>query len=107
ANIERAEVNQTYEKSDEALLDMEKVETPGQKTIEDIVTFLNVPVEKTIKTLVFKVDDEFVTVLCRGDHEVNDIKLKNALDAEEVSLATEAEVFELLGCHTGSVGPVQ
>ena len=85
ANIERAEVNQTYEKSDEALLDMEKVETPGQKTIEDIVTFLNVPVEKTIKTLVFKVDDEFVTVLCRGDHEVNDIKLKNALDAEEVS----------------------
>ena len=47
---------------------------------------------QSIKTLIFKADDEMVVVLGRGDHEINDIKLKNALDATVVEFAYEADV---------------
>ncbi len=107
ANIEMAEVNMDYEKPDEEMKEVEKVATPDQKTIEDVVEFLNVPIERTIKSLVFNVDDELVMVLCRGDHEINDIKLKNALEAEVVELADHYAVQELLSCDVGSVGPVK
>ena len=60
-----------------------------------------------IKTLIFKADDELIAVLCRGDHEINDIKLKNALGASEVEFAYEGDVYELLSCEVGSIGPVK
>lgn len=60
-----------------------------------------------IKSLVFEVDGELVVVLARGDHEINDIKLKNALEASSVELASEAAIQDLLGCGVGSIGPVK
>ena len=107
ANIEMAEVGANYEKSNEALLTMEKVATPGKRTIEDIVTFFDVEAAKCIKTLIFKADEDMVAVLCRGDHEINDIKLKNALGATTVEFAYEGDVTELLSCEVGSIGPVK
>ncbi|EFI70379.1 prolyl-tRNA synthetase 1 [Lysinibacillus fusiformis ZC1] len=107
ANIEMAEVIVDYQPSDEALKDVEKVATPEQKTIEDVSAFLKVEPANVIKSLVFDVDGELVVVLARGDHEINDIKLKNALDAGSVELASEAAIQELLGCGIGSIGPVK
>lgn len=107
ANIEMAEVIVDYQPSDEALKDVEKVATPEQKTIEDVSAFLKVEPANVIKSLVFDVDGELVVVLSRGDHEINDIKLKNALDAGSVELASEAAIQELLGCSVGSIGPVK
>jgi prolyl-tRNA synthetase len=107
ANIEMAEVNISYEPSNEELRELEKVKTPGQKTIEQVSTFLNVNAERCFKTLVFKVDDEFVLVLARGDHEINDIKLKNALQAKVVEFATEEETNNFMQCEVGSLGPVK
>jgi len=107
ANIEMAEVIVDYQPSDEALKDVEKVATPEQKTIEDVSAFLKVEPANVIKSLVFDVDGELVVVLSRGDHEINDIKLKNALDAGAVELASEAAIQELLGCGVGSIGPVK
>ncbi|MBK3494353.1 proline--tRNA ligase [Viridibacillus sp. YIM B01967] len=107
ANIEMAEVNVEYTHSDEAMKELEKVVTPDQKSIEEIVGFLNVSAEACIKSLVFNVDDELVVVLARGDHEINDIKLKNALDATSVELADDKAIFDLLGSHVGSLGPVK
>jgi len=107
ANIEMAEVLVDYQPSDEALKDLEKVATPDQKTIEEVSAFLNVDPSNVIKSLVFDVDGEFVVVLARGDHEINDIKLKNALDAGSVELASEAAIRDLLGCGVGSIGPVK
>ena len=49
----------------------------GQKSIEAVSGFLHTEAAKCIKTLVFKVDEKYVFVLVRGDHEINDIKLKN------------------------------
>ena len=107
ANIEMAEVVVDYKLSEEEMLELEKVATPDVKTIEEVSKFLNVPASNCIKSLVFKIDGELVVVLARGDHEINDIKLKNALDADSVELAEEAEIKELLGCTVGSIGPVK
>lgn len=107
ANIEMAEVLVDYQPSDEALKELEKVATPDQKTIEEVSAFLNVEPSNVIKSLVFDVDGELVVVLARGDHEINDIKLKNALDAGSVELASEAAIRGLLGCGVGSIGPVK
>lgn len=91
-----AEVVVEYQPSDEALKEIEKVATPEQKTIEAVSTFLHVEPAQVIKSLIFDVDGELVVVLARGDHEINDIKLKNALNADSVELASEATIRELL-----------
>ncbi|AWE06710.1 proline--tRNA ligase [Lysinibacillus sp. 2017] len=107
ANIEMAEVVTEYTPSDAPMKDVEKVATPDQKTIEEVSAFLNVEASNIIKTLVFDIDDELIVVLARGDHEINDIKLKNALGATSVELAEDAAIKELLGCTPGSIGPVK
>lgn len=107
ANIEMAEVVVEYKPSAEEMLELEKVATPDAKSIEEVSNFLNVPASNCIKSLVFKIDGELVVVLARGDHEINDIKLKNALDADSVELAEESEIKQLLGCTVGSIGPVK
>jgi prolyl-tRNA synthetase len=106
ANIEMAPVNAVYEKKTDELKPLEKIETPDQRTIEEISSFLNVTKESCIKSVLFKVDDRFVLVLVRGDHEVNDIKLKNLYDATNVDLATADETKEALNCVPGFVGPI-
>lgn len=106
ANIEMAPVHVQYEKSNETLAPLEKVETINQKTIEEISQFLNVPKEKCLKSLLFKVDEKFVLVVVRGDHEVNDIKVKNLMGAKSVELATPEETATVLKAEIGSIGPV-
>lgn len=106
ANVEMAPVVNTYEKSTEAEKELTKVETPNQHSIEDVAAFLNVEATSCIKSLLFKVDDRFVLVLVRGDHEVNDIKVKNYFEASVVELATSEETKEVLKCAVGSVGPI-
>lgn len=107
ANIEMAEVVVDYTTPNTPKNAIEKVATPDQKTIEEVSTFLNVEPSNVIKSLVFNIDEELVIVLARGDHEINDIKLKNALGAKSVELAEDAAIKELLGCAPGSIGPVK
>ncbi|HDU6359817.1 TPA: proline--tRNA ligase [Listeria monocytogenes] len=106
ANTEMAPVLYMEKKSHELEKDLEKVATPDQKSITDIVEFLQVPIEKTMKSMLYQVDDEVIMVLVRGDHEVNDIKIKNALDATNVELVDPAVAVELLGANFGSLGPI-
>ncbi|HAM1851286.1 TPA: proline--tRNA ligase [Listeria monocytogenes] len=106
ANTEMAPVLYMEKKSHELEKDLKKVATPDQKSITDIVEFLEVPIEKTMKSMLYQVDDEVIMVLVRGDHEVNDIKIKNALDATNVELVDPAVAVELLGANFGSLGPI-
>ncbi|HFI5794435.1 TPA: proline--tRNA ligase [Listeria monocytogenes] len=106
ANTEMAPVLYMEKKSHELEKDLEKIATPDQKSITDIVGFLEVPIEKTMKSMLYQVDDEVIMVLVRGDHEVNDIKIKNALDATNVELVDPAVAVELLGANFGSLGPI-
>lgn len=106
ANIEMAPVTAVYEKSSETAKELEKVHTENKKTIDEVSFFLNVEAKECIKSLLFKVDDRYVLVLVRGDHDVNDIKLKNYFEASVVELADTAATKEILGCSVGSLGPV-
>lgn len=106
ANIEMAPVAVKYEKSSEEQGTLEKVHTPGQKSIDDVASFLKQDASKLIKSLLFKVDEKYVLVLVRGDHEVNDIKVKNFYNAEIVELVDPNETKEVLGCAVGSLGPI-
>ncbi len=106
ANIEMAPVIANYPKSEEALGELQKVETLNQKTISDITSSLQVSADKCVKSLLFKVDEKFVLILVRGDHEVNDIKVKNLFAATVVELAGTDETQELLSCPVGSLGPI-
>lgn len=106
ANTEMAPVLYMEKKTLEKEAELEKVATPDKRTIQDIVEFLEIPIEKTLKSMLFNVDDEIIMVLVRGDHEVNDIKIKNALDAKNVELSDPDVAIKLLGAEFGSLGPV-
>lgn len=107
ANIEKAEVSY-YEtvNTDEALQPLEKVETPNVKTAQELADFLGQPLENIIKTMVFKVNGEFILLLVRGHHEVNDVKIKDYFKTDDVTMATDDEIRNLLGASPGSLGPV-
>lgn len=107
ANLEKAEVvykpkpKQNYE-----VPPTEKIHTPGVRTIEQLVNSLGIEASEIIKSLVYRIDDQFVLVLVRGDHELNEVKLKNLYDATHVRMATEEEVRQLIGAPVGFVGPI-
>ena len=106
ANVEIAEVNVTYEPSDETEHPLQKVDTPDQKTIEQVGAYLNADATKCIKAMLFNVDGQPVLALVRGDHEVNDIKIKHLFDARTVELATEEETVKWMRADFGYLGPV-
>ncbi|HEC2216542.1 TPA: proline--tRNA ligase [Staphylococcus delphini] len=107
ANIEKAEVPY-YEtaNTNEALQPLEKVETPNVKTAQELADFLGQPLENIIKTMVFKVNGEFILLLVRGHHEVNDVKIKDYFKTDDIAMATDDEIRNLLGASPGSLGPV-
>lgn len=87
-------------------LELEKVATPEAKIIDEVAAFLEADVAETIKTLVFRADEELVVVLMHGNDELNEVKLQNYLGANSVEPATEADVEDLAGAHFGSLGPI-
>jgi prolyl-tRNA synthetase len=105
ANAEKA----VFQKSTQPIaepLDLEEVYTPGVKTIEALANFVNVPTKKTLKAVFYSADSEIVFVVIRGDLEVNDVKLNNALGGiAELRLATPDEVKDK-GLVAGSASPI-
>ncbi|PYZ93110.1 proline--tRNA ligase [Salipaludibacillus keqinensis] len=106
ANIEIAPVKVDYEKSSDPVKELETVETPGKKSIEDITTFLSIEQSNCIKSMLFIVDEEPVLVLVRGDHEVNEVKIKHFFDASSVELTNDVETKKWVNTETGFIGPV-
>ena len=89
----------------EPLLPMEEVSTPGVKTIASLCEYLGISQDKTLKAVFYSADREVVFVTIRGDLDVNEVKLKNALHCRDLSLASEEEV-EAAGLVAGSASPV-
>ena len=110
ANVERAEIKPTRLMArdlKETSPPLKKVATPGKRSIAEVTDFLSLPPERFIKTLVYQVDgDETVAVLVRGDHEVNETKLKAVLGCREVVLAEETRVARATGVAPGFLGPI-
>jgi prolyl-tRNA synthetase len=110
ANIEKAEIRRPGAPDDfraAGVTRFEKVATPGKKTVTDVAEFLKRPVAAFIKTLVYQCDGgELAAVLVRGDHEVNETKLKAVLGCREVALAEDAAVRSATGVAPGFLGPI-
>ncbi len=103
ANREVAKAAREYIK--EPLKDMEKVATPGMKTIEEVAGFLEAKPENTLKSVIYRIDGEVVLCLIRGDLEINEIKLKNYLGVKELEFASEEEIKKA-GMVPGFASPV-
>lgn len=86
---------------------LEKMHTPGVHTIEELTTFLQVPPEQLIKTLIYVLDGKQpVAVVVRGDHEVNELKVQAYMGAESIELANPVTVEQATGVPPGFVGPL-
>lgn len=107
ANIEKAECLRPTEFSNEEKKDIEKIETPNVASCQALADLLEIDLKETTKTMVVKVDGELVMIVLRGDHELNDIKVKKYFEASnDVEFAEEAEILEVFNAHPGSLGPV-
>ncbi|HEY5802353.1 MAG TPA: proline--tRNA ligase, partial [Lysobacter sp.] len=110
ANVELAEAASPGPRAAAAEA-MRKVDTPTQKTCEDVAALMGVALQRTVKSVAIIGTDAdggsaFVLALVRGDHIVNEIKLSKLAGLGEYRLATEAEIVEHLGSEPGFLGPV-
>ncbi|MDL2317096.1 proline--tRNA ligase [Desulfovibrio sp. OttesenSCG-928-A18] len=106
ANIERAEVGAPASTDRQEPPALEEVATPGTHSVAEVAAFLGIAAEQVLKTILLVADDKPCAVLLRGDHELNEIKVKNHLGADAVRLASEAEVVAWTGAPVGFAGPV-
>ncbi|MEH6811598.1 MAG: proline--tRNA ligase [Motiliproteus sp.] len=111
ANIETAEALAPSGDRPAPAQEMTLVDTPNAKTIADLTGQFQLPIEKTVKTLIVaaseEIEAEFVALLVRGDHELNEIKAEKLVEvAEPLRFATEDEIQSTIGAGPGSLGPI-
>lgn len=107
ANVEKAEVK--LEENAKSYTDkpLEEVYTPNIKTINDLEKFFNTSADNFIKTILYKTEEnETIAVIIRGDLEINETKLSNALGGLEIELADEETVKEITGAKVGFSSPI-
>jgi prolyl-tRNA synthetase len=107
ANMEKAEVRPCDPAQSDRNGEPKRVITPGMRTIEEVSSFLKVKPQDLIKTLILATDDGPVAVLIRGDHELNEVKVKNFLNVAEIQLADERTIEEVTGGPLGFSGPLE
>ena len=104
ANVDKATCAKSNP-SEEALMTLEEVATPGARTIEEVASFLGVPKDCTLKAVFYMMDGELVFVTIRGDLEVNEVKLRNVLKCTDLRLANDEEVRDA-GLVAGSASAI-
>lgn len=109
ANLEKAEygtelaaLHEQGQKQDV----LERLHTPAIKKIDQLVQSLGVSADLLMKTLIYVADGNPVAVIVRGDHEVNEIKVKNTLSAASLELADQETTERVTGAPVGFAGPV-
>ena len=109
ANIELAPTLRQSGERAPAQEKLAKVHTPGVKTIPALVEFLQIPIERTLKSIVVEGEEEgeLVLLLLRGDHEFNDIKAEKLPGVKSpLAMASPEAIKEKFGANGGSLGPV-
>ncbi len=106
ANVERAEVLPPPESDSASLRPMQAVATPNRRTVEEVTGFLKIAPQQLVKTLLYATGKEIVAVLIRGDHDVNEIKLRRLLGVPEIALADPEDVRIATDAPVGFAGPV-
>ena len=85
---------------------LERVETPDQRTIEQVTAFLGVPARKLVKTLIYTTDDGVIAALVRGDRELSEDKLRAALGGKKILMADAVTIQRVSSAPVGFAGPV-
>jgi prolyl-tRNA synthetase len=106
ANVELAEALAPATPRTAAAEPMRKVPTPGKTRCEDVAELLGLPLERTVKAIAIVHDDQFVMLLLRGDHTLNEIKTQKVRGLDPFRFATDGEIEQHLGCVPGYIGPV-
>ena len=106
ANIELAKSLLQEQQRDEPLDVMRKMATPNKKTCMEVANFLGIPLQKTIKTLAVKANDTLYLLLLRGDHQLNELKVRKIPFLSEFQMASEADILQETGTVPGYIGPV-
>ncbi len=107
SNLQKAtSVASDHFQADQEPKPTEEVHTPGQKTIEEVSGFLQIPQSAQIKSLVYLVQDKLYLILVRGDHQLNEDKLIRAAQSDRIRPAREEEIRQAFGADPGSLGPV-
>jgi prolyl-tRNA synthetase len=107
ANVERAEIAAAPTAPPGGTLEaLQRVDTPGKTSVDDVAAYLGVPPQAVVKTLLFEGDGGVIGVLVRGDRQVNVAKLAKHLQAGELRLADRATVERATGGPEGFSGPV-
>jgi len=111
ANLEAAESLSLIAARAAATQSMAKVPTPDKTNCADVAKLLNIPLEKTVKSLLFAADQEkgpakLFMLLVRGDHELNEVKASKVPGMSESRFATEAEIKQACNAPAGYLGPV-
>ena len=106
ANVELAEAVAPTTMRAGADKALEKIVTPGQKTIADVASFLKVTQQQVLKTIaVIDGGGNLILLLLRGDHTLNEIKAAKVLG--EFRFASDDEIHRHMGCRAGYIGPVK
>ena len=105
ANEEKAQCT-VPEKDNSEALPMEKIHTPDVKTIEELMAFMNTEPSAFVKTIIYNIDGKIVAVMVRGDRDINETKLTNLYDANELTLAAFDDVERVTGAKVGFAGPI-
>ncbi len=107
ANVEKATFRDPVDPViDAGMKPREVVDTPGASTIEEVTAFLNVSATLLVKTLIYMADGKPVAAMVRGDRDLNLPKLKNALGAAELEMATAEQVEKYTSAPVGFAGPI-
>jgi prolyl-tRNA synthetase len=106
ANLEVATAPTPPPAAPETAMALERVSTPGQRSIEEVTSFLHARPEQCLKSLLYVADNQVVMAVVRGDHELNEVKLARVLGVSEVFMAGAADVERATGAAVGFAGPV-
>jgi prolyl-tRNA synthetase len=107
ANIEKAEAVAPAGERPAPSAELTRVDTPKQRTIDEVTAFLGVPASQLVKTILVRGREGLVALCVRGDHEINEVKAAHLPELPDDSeLASEAEILAATGARPGSIGPV-
>ena len=106
ANVELAEALAPQLQRPAPAAPLRRVPTPGKTRCEDVAELLGAQLAQTVKAIAVMHEDEFVLLLLRGDHSLNEIKAQKLPGMDPFRFATDAEVERHLGCKPGYIGPL-
>lgn len=107
ANIELAEAVAPSTERPAPSAELTRVDTPKERTVEEITAFLGVPASQVVKTILVRGREGLVALCVRGDHELNEVKAAHLPELpDESELASEAEIIAATGTRPGFIGPV-